>query len=233
MRKAGRRARRPMGEAEGGGTSALGGAAGVARGRRFLAGLGAAGRSARPGGPWKRGAMAVGGYGRYRAVIFTAMFVGYTLYYFNRKTFSFVMPAVMAEVPLDKDDLGECGRAGSCGPGCGSADTAPCRRRSDHQQPVRRVRRQQVRERRAVRPAVRTLAVRRRAAARRDRQRAVLVERLRRRLRRAVVPERAGAGAGLAAVREGAAEGERSGSRSAVGNGASGRGFRLQAEQPG
>lgn len=56
--------------------------------------------------------MAVGGYGWYRAVIFTAMFVGYTLYYFNRKTFSFVMPAVMAEVPLDKDDLGECGRAG-------------------------------------------------------------------------------------------------------------------------
>ncbi|NXQ06327.1 G6PT1 protein, partial [Vidua macroura] len=44
--------------------------------------------------------------GRYRAVIFAAMFVGYTLYYFNRKTFSFVMPAVMAEVPLGKDDLG-------------------------------------------------------------------------------------------------------------------------------
>ncbi|NXO89980.1 G6PT1 protein, partial [Certhia brachydactyla] len=39
-------------------------------------------------------------------VIFAAMFVGYTLYYFNRKTFSFVMPAVMAEVPLGKDDLG-------------------------------------------------------------------------------------------------------------------------------
>ncbi|KAK2532852.1 Slc37a4 [Columba guinea] len=50
--------------------------------------------------------MAGGGYGRYRAVIFGAMFVGYTLYYFNRKTFSFVMPAVMAEVPLGKDDLG-------------------------------------------------------------------------------------------------------------------------------
>ncbi|NXK88766.1 G6PT1 protein, partial [Formicarius rufipectus] len=50
--------------------------------------------------------MAVGGYGRYRTVIFAAMFVGYTLYYFNRKTFSFVMPAVMAEVPLGKDDLG-------------------------------------------------------------------------------------------------------------------------------
>ncbi|NWZ33703.1 G6PT1 protein, partial [Brachypodius atriceps] len=50
--------------------------------------------------------MAADGYGRYRAVIFAAMFVGYTLYYFNRKTFSFVMPAVMAEVPLGKDDLG-------------------------------------------------------------------------------------------------------------------------------
>ncbi|NXP20062.1 G6PT1 protein, partial [Scytalopus superciliaris] len=50
--------------------------------------------------------MAAGGYGRYRAVIFTAMFVGYTLYYFNRKTFSFVMPSLMAEVPLGKDDLG-------------------------------------------------------------------------------------------------------------------------------
>ncbi|NWX27957.1 G6PT1 protein, partial [Notiomystis cincta] len=50
--------------------------------------------------------MAAGGYGRYRAMIFAAMFVGYTLYYFNRKTFSFVMPAVMAEVPLGKDDLG-------------------------------------------------------------------------------------------------------------------------------
>ncbi|NXN49143.1 G6PT1 protein, partial [Rynchops niger] len=50
--------------------------------------------------------MAAGGYGRYRAVIFGAMFAGYTLYYFNRKTFSFVMPAVMAEVPLGKDDLG-------------------------------------------------------------------------------------------------------------------------------
>ncbi|NWV34071.1 G6PT1 protein, partial [Grantiella picta] len=50
--------------------------------------------------------MAAGGYGRYRTVIFAAMFVGYTLYYFNRKTFSFVMPAVMAEVQLGKDDLG-------------------------------------------------------------------------------------------------------------------------------
>ncbi|XP_048417898.2 glucose-6-phosphate exchanger SLC37A4-like isoform X2 [Stegostoma tigrinum] len=45
-------------------------------------------------------------YGYYRLSIFTAMFVGYTLYYFNRKTFSFVMPSVMEEVTLEKDDLG-------------------------------------------------------------------------------------------------------------------------------
>ncbi|KAA0702347.1 Glucose-6-phosphate exchanger SLC37A4 [Triplophysa tibetana] len=50
--------------------------------------------------------MAKSGYGYYRATIFLAMFVGYTLYYFNRKTFSFVMPAVMQEIRLDKDDLG-------------------------------------------------------------------------------------------------------------------------------
>ncbi|CAM9765017.1 unnamed protein product [Lampetra planeri] len=47
-----------------------------------------------------------GDYGYYRVTIFAAMFVGYTLYYFNRKTFSFVMPAVMQEVTLEKDDLG-------------------------------------------------------------------------------------------------------------------------------
>ncbi|XP_067910101.1 glucose-6-phosphate exchanger SLC37A4a [Heterodontus francisci] len=45
-------------------------------------------------------------YGYYRVSIFTAMFVGYTLYYFNRKTFSFVMPSIMEEVTLEKDDLG-------------------------------------------------------------------------------------------------------------------------------
>ncbi|XP_077162741.1 glucose-6-phosphate exchanger SLC37A4 isoform X2 [Paroedura picta] len=50
--------------------------------------------------------MAGPGYGARRAVIFAAMYVGYTLYYFNRKTFSFVMPAVMEEVALAKDDLG-------------------------------------------------------------------------------------------------------------------------------
>ncbi|XP_075927387.1 glucose-6-phosphate exchanger SLC37A4 [Petromyzon marinus] len=47
-----------------------------------------------------------GDYGYYRVTIFAAMFVGYTLYYFNRKTFAFVMPAVMQEVTLEKDDLG-------------------------------------------------------------------------------------------------------------------------------
>ncbi|MGH0114865.1 UNVERIFIED_CONTAM: hypothetical protein FKN15_065044 [Acipenser sinensis] len=50
--------------------------------------------------------MGATGYGYYRTTIFTAMFVGYTLYYFNRKTFSFVMPSVMEEIELDKDDLG-------------------------------------------------------------------------------------------------------------------------------
>uniref|UniRef100_A0A3B4A934 Major facilitator superfamily (MFS) profile domain-containing protein n=1 Tax=Periophthalmus magnuspinnatus TaxID=409849 RepID=A0A3B4A934_9GOBI len=45
-------------------------------------------------------------YGYYRGAIFLAMFVGYTLYYFNRKTFSFVMPSVMEEIKMDKDDLG-------------------------------------------------------------------------------------------------------------------------------
>ncbi|XP_020793359.2 glucose-6-phosphate exchanger SLC37A4a isoform X1 [Boleophthalmus pectinirostris] len=45
-------------------------------------------------------------YGYYRGTIFLAMFVGYTLYYFNRKTFSFVMPSVMEEIKMDKDDLG-------------------------------------------------------------------------------------------------------------------------------
>lgn len=50
--------------------------------------------------------MATAGYGYYRGTIFLAMFVGYTLYYFNRKTFSFVMPSVMEEIKMDKDDLG-------------------------------------------------------------------------------------------------------------------------------
>lgn len=50
--------------------------------------------------------MGATGYGYYRTVIFCSMFIGYSLYYFNRKTFSFVMPSVMEEIKLDKDDLG-------------------------------------------------------------------------------------------------------------------------------
>lgn len=50
--------------------------------------------------------MAARGYGYYRIMIFSAMFGGYSLYYFNRKTFSFVMPSLVEEIPLDKDDLG-------------------------------------------------------------------------------------------------------------------------------
>ncbi|KAF6106268.1 solute carrier family 37 member 4 [Phyllostomus discolor] len=50
--------------------------------------------------------MAAQGYGYYRTVIFSAMFGGYSLYYFNRKTFSFVMPSLVEEIPMDKDDLG-------------------------------------------------------------------------------------------------------------------------------
>ncbi|XP_048471323.1 glucose-6-phosphate exchanger SLC37A4a [Rhincodon typus] len=53
-----------------------------------------------------KGCSKMASYGYYRLSIFTAMFVGYTLYYFNRKTFSFVMPSVMEEVTLEKDDLG-------------------------------------------------------------------------------------------------------------------------------
>ncbi|XP_049599613.1 glucose-6-phosphate exchanger SLC37A4 [Syngnathus scovelli] len=45
-------------------------------------------------------------YGYYRVTIFIAMFTGYMLYFFNRKTFSFVMPSMMEEIELDKDDLG-------------------------------------------------------------------------------------------------------------------------------
>ncbi|KAM6432294.1 glucose-6-phosphate exchanger SLC37A4 isoform 1-T1 [Liasis olivaceus] len=50
--------------------------------------------------------MAGKNYGYHRFVIFTTMYTGYTLYYFNRKTFSFVMPSIMEEIHLDKDDLG-------------------------------------------------------------------------------------------------------------------------------
>lgn len=51
--------------------------------------------------------MGTTGYGYYRGAIFSCMFIGYSLYFFNRKTFSFVMPSVMEEIELDKDDLGK------------------------------------------------------------------------------------------------------------------------------
>ncbi|KAF4082299.1 hypothetical protein AMELA_G00150080 [Ameiurus melas] len=50
--------------------------------------------------------MGTASYGYYRTVIFTSMFLGYLLYYFNRKTFSFLMPSVMEEIELDKEELG-------------------------------------------------------------------------------------------------------------------------------
>ncbi|KAK1800736.1 hypothetical protein P4O66_005934, partial [Electrophorus voltai] len=50
--------------------------------------------------------MSATGYGYYRSVIFISMFLGYLLYYFNRKTFSFLMPSVMEEIKLDKEELG-------------------------------------------------------------------------------------------------------------------------------
>lgn len=53
--------------------------------------------------------MATASYGYYRGTIFLCMFVGYMLYYFNRKSFSFVMPSLMQEMKMDKDDLGTSG----------------------------------------------------------------------------------------------------------------------------
>lgn len=51
--------------------------------------------------------MAAKSYEYYRVAIFLCMFMGYALYFFNRKTFSFVMPSMMKEIELDKEDLGE------------------------------------------------------------------------------------------------------------------------------
>ncbi|XP_077402972.1 glucose-6-phosphate exchanger SLC37A4-like isoform X2 [Vanacampus margaritifer] len=50
--------------------------------------------------------MGATGYSYYRVTIFFSLFIGYMLYLFNRKTFSFVIPSVMDEIKLDKDDLG-------------------------------------------------------------------------------------------------------------------------------
>uniref|UniRef100_A0A8C4PVX8 Solute carrier family 37 member 4a n=1 Tax=Eptatretus burgeri TaxID=7764 RepID=A0A8C4PVX8_EPTBU len=42
----------------------------------------------------------------YRVATFVAMYCGYTLYYFNRKTFAFVLPSLLNDVHMEKDDLG-------------------------------------------------------------------------------------------------------------------------------
>jgi len=90
-----------------------------------------------------------------------------------------------------------------------TAPRALPRRRPRHQQPVRGLRRQQVRQRRPLGPGQRPLALLFGAADGGAGQRRLLLELLRRRLRRALVPQRPGAGAGLAALREDTAEGER------------------------
>jgi len=43
----------------------------------------------------------------YKWLTFVSMYVGYTLVVFNRKSFTFSMPAIIASVSLDKDDAGE------------------------------------------------------------------------------------------------------------------------------
>ncbi|XP_071957208.1 glucose-6-phosphate exchanger SLC37A4-like [Antedon mediterranea] len=44
--------------------------------------------------------------GTWQIVMFSTMFVGYTLYYYNRKSFSFIMPYVIEEDNFDKPTLG-------------------------------------------------------------------------------------------------------------------------------
>lgn len=45
-------------------------------------------------------------YAHWRVRIFYSMFVGYALYYFTRKSFTFVMPALMRDLGFDKGQLG-------------------------------------------------------------------------------------------------------------------------------
>lgn len=48
-------------------------------------------------------------YNYWRIRIFYSMFVGYALYYVTRKSFTFAMPAIAADLNLDKSDLGILG----------------------------------------------------------------------------------------------------------------------------
>jgi len=43
----------------------------------------------------------------YKWLTFVSMYVGYTFIVFNRKSFTFAMPAIIASINLDKDDAGE------------------------------------------------------------------------------------------------------------------------------
>lgn len=45
-------------------------------------------------------------YAHWRARIFYSMFIGYALYYFTRKSFTFVMPTLMRDLGFDKGQLG-------------------------------------------------------------------------------------------------------------------------------
>jgi len=43
----------------------------------------------------------------YKWLTFVSMYVGYTLIVFNRKSFTFALPAIIASLSLDKDDAGK------------------------------------------------------------------------------------------------------------------------------
>jgi len=45
-------------------------------------------------------------YSTFKWITFVSMYSGYTLAVFNRKSFSFAMPAIMTSLHLDKDQLG-------------------------------------------------------------------------------------------------------------------------------
>lgn len=88
------------------------------------------------------------------------------------------------------------------------APRGSARRRSYHQQPVCSLRHQQVHQRRPFGPDERPLALLLRPPHGGLGQRGLLLELHRYGLRRALVPQRPGPGAGLATLREDPAEGE-------------------------
>jgi len=49
----------------------------------------------------------VGSLSVYKWLTFVSMYIGYTLVVFNRKSFIFALPAIIASVGLGKDDAGE------------------------------------------------------------------------------------------------------------------------------